>query len=440
MIKRTLAMAALLAVLTGAGSSSGDPARPYLQAALKAAKWIESSAVAASPGKAWPAVPPDKESIQANLYSGDSGTILFFLELQAATGDKRFLEDAKAGADSLLAGLPQEKDLGLYSGVAGISFALEEVYKASGQTAYREGFRRGVEMIRSRAVKAGAGVEWDNVTDIISGGSGLGLFLLYASTELGDASLVDLAAQAGRRLAELGRPEAGGLKWAMSPDFPRLMPNFSHGTAGVSYFLATLFERTKEKAFLDAALAGARYLTAVAKTDDDGCLVFHNEPDGRDLYYLGWCHGPAGTARLFERLFEATGDKAWREWMARSARSLLRSGVPEKPAPGFWNNVGICCGSAGVADFLLDLHRRTADPNSLELARRLTSNLLARATPDGEGLKWVQAEHRVRPEFLQAQTGLMQGAAGIGLWLLRLDAFDQGRKRTIILPDDPFGN
>ncbi len=440
MIKRTLATAALLALLAGGAFSSDETERPYLQAALGAAKWIESSAVAQASGKSWPAVPPDKESIQSNLYSGDSGTILFFLELQAATGDKRFLDEAEAGADHLLAGLGQEKDLGLYTGVAGISFTLEQVFKASGQASYRDGFRRGVEMIRSRAVKAGAGVEWDNVTDIISGSSGLGLFLLYASTETGDASLADLAAQAGRRLIELGRPEAGGLKWAMSPDFPRLMPNFSHGTAGVSYFLATLYQRTKEKAFLDAALAGARYLTAVAKTDGEGCLIFHNEPDGRDLYYLGWCHGPAGTARLFERLFEATGDRTWREWMVRSARSLIASGIPEKSTPGFWNNAGICCGSAGVADFLLDLHRRTGDRGALELTRRLTSNLLAKSTRDGEGLKWVQAEHRVRPEFLQAQTGLMQGAAGIGLWLLRLDGFDRGRPRTIILPDDPFGN
>jgi hypothetical protein len=33
-------------------------------------------------------------------------------------------------------------------------------------------------------------------------------------------------------------------------------------------------------------------------------------------------------------------------------------------------------------------------------------------TPGGKGLRWVQAEHRVRPELLVAQTGYMQGAAG----------------------------
>lgn len=51
-----------------------------------------------------------------------------------------------------------------------------------------------------------------------------------------------------------------------------------------------------------------------------------------------------------------------------------------------------------------------------------------------------QAEHRARPEFLQAQTGLMQGAAGIGLWLLRLIAFDQNIVPRIIFPDNPFSS
>ena len=64
---------------------------------------------------------------------------------------------------------------------------------------------------------------------------------------------------------------------------------------------------------------------------------------------------------------------------------------------------------------------------------------MRRATTDGDGLKWVQAEHRVRPELLIAQTGLMQGAAGVGLSMLHLDAVERGERRHIVLPDDPWG-
>jgi lantibiotic modifying enzyme len=253
-----------------------------------------------------------------------------------------------------------------------------------------------------------------------------------------DRGLIKLASSAARRLIEVARPEQGGIKWAMTPSFRRLMPNFSHGTAGVAYFLATLYLETKEKIFLDHALAGAKYLKAVAHTEGDVCLVFHNEPDGKNLYYLGWCHGPTGTARLFYQRHRATGDGEWMQWVRRSARGVMTSGIPEKRTPGFWNNVSQCCGSAGVAEFFLALHRATREKEFFIFAKRVADDLLARATREGNGSKWVQSEHRVRPELLVAQTGYMQGAAGIGILLLHLDAEMKGKRPSIIFPDSPF--
>src|SRR5262249_39292683 len=161
-----------------------------------------------------------------------------------------------------------------------------EASKATRDDMYRRGVLDCMKLLRERAQKKGAGVEWNDTTDIISGCAGTGLFLLYAARELSDSSAKELAVLAGRRLIELAHPEGGGLRWAMNPTFPRLMPNFSHGTAGVAYFLATLYAETKRKEFLDAAVAGAKYLISIAKTDDDVCLIFHNQPDGKDLYYL----------------------------------------------------------------------------------------------------------------------------------------------------------
>jgi hypothetical protein len=141
------------------------------------------------------------------------------------------------------------------------------------------------------------------------------------------------------------------LKWAPSalPSATTLYPNFSHGTAGVGYFLTRLYAATREPAFLEAARAGARYLDAVATRAGGGELVFHHEPGGGDLFYLGWCHGPAGTARFYHALGQVTGEHVWEEKIRAGARALLLSGVPEQRTPGFWNNVSQCCGDAAVA-------------------------------------------------------------------------------------------
>jgi lantibiotic modifying enzyme len=412
--------------------------RPYLDAALEAARWIRTSAVQTEAGTTWPAVPEDNESINNTLYSGTPGVVLFFLEAFYSTGDKSFLAEAKAGADFLLAALAKEKGAGLYVGVSGIGFALQEAFKATQEEKYSQGVKRCLQYLRDNSHKKGNGIEWSRTTDIISGTAGTGLFLLYAARELSDPSLLDLAAQAGYRLIELGQAEGGGTKWAMDPDYPRLMPNFSHGTAGISYLLASLYAETKIKEFLDAALSGARYLQSISRTDDDICLIFHHEPDGKDLYYLGWCHGPTGTSQLFYRLHQLTGDKSWMSWVERCGRAILKTGIPEKEHPGFWNNVGQCCGSAGVAEFFLSLHRITGKQEYLGFAKRLTSDLLKRGTRDELGLRWVQAEHRTQPKLLYAQTNLMQGAAGIGLYLLHLDAFQLGKRHHIVFPDCPY--
>jgi hypothetical protein len=122
----------------------------------------------------------------------------------------------------------------------------------------------------------------------------------------------------------------------------------------------------------------------------------------------------------------------------KSAQALRASGIPEARTPGFWNNVGQCCGSAGVADFFLALWRETNDARDLAFARRTIDDMLGRATPEAGGLKWVQAEHRSQPNLLIAQTGYMQGAAGVGSALVHFAAALDKRPVGIRFPDSPY--
>jgi lantibiotic modifying enzyme len=425
--------------LATVSSFCGKPAAgPYLDAALNAGAWLKSSGIAGPQGLSWPAVPSDPKPATLDLYSGVPGVVLFFVQAYRSTGRKDFLDEARAGADFCLSKEASVDGMGLYEGLSGIGFALEETFKAARDETYRRGFLDILGRISATARPAGRGIEWSPTTDVISGSAGTGLFLIYAFHETGDRRWLDLAERAGTRLIELGRPENGGLKWAMDPDFPRLMPNFSHGTAGIAYFLASLYKDTGRREFLDAGLAGARYLLSVAKTEGDACLIFHDEPDNKGLYYLGWCHGPVGTARLFFLLSRVTRDTTWLDWVRKSANGLIQSGIPEQETPGFWNNAGLCCGLAGVGEFFLDLYGELGDKAYLEFSIRAAARLLAKATVENGRMFWVQAEHRTRPDYLLAQTGYMQGAAGIGTYLLRMAAIGRPAARRVVLPDSPF--
>ena len=160
----------------------------------------------------------------------------------------------------------------------------------------------------------------------MSGSAGIGLFLLAAAERTGSEPARELAVAAGRRLVELAKEAPGGLRWEMSPGFPRTMPNFSHGTSGIAYSLASLYQHTKDRRYLDAALSGAKYLDSIAVRTDGATVIRHHDgADGENLFYLSWCHGPVGTARLFYRLFESTGNDEWMRWVRMSARGALRS-------------------------------------------------------------------------------------------------------------------
>jgi lantibiotic modifying enzyme len=433
------ASALILILLMSVAGAAQDP---YLKAAMGTAQWLRGNAIRTPDGLTWAADPRDPRTVNTTLYGGLPGPVLFFLQAYRYTGKREYLASARAGADTLSASVPQENAAGLYEGLAGTGFTLGEAYLITRDAKYRAAALRCVELLRRRAQPAGRGVEWNDTTDVIAGGSGTGLFLLWADKNLKAPGARALAIAAGRRLLDLAqRPAPGQMKWMMDPKYPREMPNFSHGTAGVAYFLATLYQETRDKEFLDAALAGANYLLSIADKQGDYCLIYHDDaPEGKRLFYLSWCHGPAGTARLFYRLYQVTKDPVWMTWMKKSAQALIASGAPQKVVtPGDWDNVSVCCGVTGQAGFFLSMYQLTRNRQYLDLARQATQMLLAKAAQDERGVRWVQAEHRVRPDLLVAQTGLMQGASGMGLWLLHFSAFTSGKKApALTLPDNPF--
>jgi hypothetical protein len=185
---------------------------------------------------------------------------------------------------------------------------------------------------------------------------------------------------------------------------------------------------------LSAARDGAAHLLSLNTEPTDGLALCHHTPGGEQLFYQSWCHGPAGTARLFDYLAQH-GDASLAVYTPRARVSIERSGAPMKQSAGYWNNISQCCGHAGIGEFALALHARTQQPDALTLASRTADDLLTRAIIDGAGLRWPQAENSGDPGGIQAQTGFMQGAAGVMVFLLHLDGRLHGGPVPLDLPD-----
>lgn len=443
LLKSSLGVVFSVAGLSWVSRLQAASTRPYLDAALKTEQWLRSARQKTQYGVTWPIDPLQPKIIDSTLYSGMPGVVLFYLELYHSTGEQHYLNEAIAGADDIVQSVlaqalsrdAAKTRLGFYDGLAGLVYVLESVHQSSRNPKYRRSAQQAIDMLARYTQE---GQQWPHENDVISGIAGSGLLLIWWSKQTQDPRALSLARLAGRTLIERATEAQGGLAWRGAEDARRYMPNFAHGTAGVAYFLAVLGEAVKEQSFVEAAVKGAQHLQAITSCNDQGCLIHHHEPGGEQLHYLGWCHGPAGTARLYEALARVADDGVWRNHAQRSARALLSSGIPSSRPPGFWNNISQCCGNAGVAQFTLDFYRVTGDKRYLRLAQQMTADLLRRATVDAQGMRWLQAENRTQPDKLMAQTGFMQGAAGAGTWLLHLDGWQQQRAPQVIFPDSPF--
>jgi lantibiotic modifying enzyme len=225
------------------------------------------------------------------------------------------------------------------------------------------------------------------------------------------------------------------------------MPNWSHGLAGIAASLAVAGAELDRPDLVEAARSGAEHLVTLGDTSDGGFVLPHvipPDPDQDEVTY-SWCHGPTGTSLLFTALehagvAEVAGEPP-EQWQRRCLHSIHTSGIPERLHPGFWDNDGRCCGTAGVGDVVLDAWQLRGVDDDLAFAQVLGDALVDRAVVDDEGARWRFVEHRDAEPLLPPGVGWMQGAAGIAAYLLRLArVLREGRTTPAVARLDTWWN
>jgi lantibiotic modifying enzyme len=396
-----------------------------------ALEWLIACAREGERGSlAWPAQRSDAD-LDGTLYMGTAGVVTTLLEAHKALGDDRYADFALRGA-RWLADHPDDTELGLYLGLTGNAYALSAVERALGDAEAGAASRKALDIVRSRF----DGERWNVYTELLYGHAGIALGALGA----GD---LDLAVLAAEGLASLAEPTDAGVQWTVWQGLAHRLHNMAHGTVGIAYALAAVGAATDRPDFLATAMEGTRDVLSLSEDDGgDGFLVHHSDPqlEGSERYSFGWCHGPTGDAQLFRLLGQLQPNDGWDELVQRCWRTVVRSGIPERVRPGFWDNNGHCCGTAGVLAVALDL--QADGVGDLGFAGTLISDLRTRAIIDAEGARWSNVEYRDERPDLEPQTGWAHGNAGIVRELLRATASGGGKPPAFAIqwPDQPATN
>jgi len=274
--------------------------------------------------------------------------------------------------------------------------------------------------------------------DATLGTAAVALAALWA-TRNGVPGAADLTERATDLLLAEGEERDTGRYWPFVPlrfltGEDVQMPNWSHGQAGIAGTLAAAGVTLDRPDLVDAARLGAEHLVAGGDTSDGGLRLDHRIPGQEDLdtYTYTWCHGPAGTSLLFAALdragVPAVAGRTPYDWERACLHSLQVSGIPERLYPGFWDNDGRCCGTAGVGDVVLSMWQRHGDDDELAFALTLADAIIDRAISEDGHTYWRFIEHRNDDPLLAPGVGWMQGTAGIAAYLFRLArVVEQGR-------------
>ena len=285
-------------------------------------------------------------------------------------------------------------------------------------------------------------------TDVVLGEAGVLLAFLHVGVGDGrtdsaarDASdVLGAAATIADRIAASARWTDAEPYWLARHDISYEMPNFSHGAAGIAYALACAGRSAGRPDLVALAESAGRRLVRLGTQADGAIAVPHSIPvwDPNAPVSFGWCHGPTGTLRLFRLLDTLRPGNGWDDCVNAAGQAVRTSGLPARRYPGFWDNLGQCCGTAGVGEMALDRYQESGDASWLDWAGLLARDVLNRAIRDQHGIRWSNTEYRQRPPELPPEVGWMQGAAGIAGWLLRLARVQHdGGAQQIRWPDLP---
>jgi hypothetical protein len=373
--------------------------------------------VLARGGSSWLVQAGTADMEDPSLYDGLAGVVLALREAQQHFNDDCYGVVVDRGADAQTGMVDGLEDCSLYFGLAGVAVAL----RALGRDAAAD---RALGRIGERF----DGQRWNPMFELLMGNAGIGLGALHA----GD---LDLAVTAVTPYLTTADPTPHGVNWPVRPSPPR-SHHIAHGTLGIVYALAAVGDAAGRRDLIDLALAGAADVVSRNEAGPDGFLVPHSDPPHRpeeiQRYSYGWCNGPAGDAQVFRLLARVTGDPAWTSLGDRCWHTITHSGLPRRLRPGFWDNNGRCCGTAGVLALACDRIVERAD--DFDFTDALVDDLAARATVDESGVRWSNHEPRATPADLAPRAGWAMGNAGIIRELLRYRRLRDGGTPTYAVP------
>lgn len=420
------------AVAPGAGSPATTPARlgslngsafsedelATLRRTITAiADKLVSAAVEKPDGIGWVGTDDQgKPSETLNFYDGNPGISYFLLKAGQALGDDKYRRSAERSMDYILSQSHSDEHgrfldptaNGVFVGNAGPAYLFLYAHRVTGKADYLS-----TAAALANRIVANPEISATSSPDIISGAAGTGLFLLEMHQATRDRSYLEGARRLGDFLLERAETRGEGATWKLSAEGQEYyFVGFSHGPAGIGYYLDRLYGVTSDEHYRVAADKAMRHIEAIALQEKDWVKWYHEQLRRSDRYPSQWCHGAPGMNPFFlEQYSRGAHDEAL-HWAIVNTRYLIDQGVDVR------HNASVCHGISGNVASLYQMYLLTADRDYLAEVKKGLGTLYARLGVRTDDPVWQRSDRELDLSY-------MTGLAGVGDFLIAL--YTQGR-------------
>lgn len=388
-----------------------------------------------------PLVGADVETQSAMLSCWKAESAIFYAYLAAADDDS---ENAELAYEYLNEGIgiaaTQPPAGGLLSGIIELGWVIAHLRGILLDEEEAESGAAVDEFLNELLARP----HWPGSYDLISGLAGFGIYALERAPH---GSAIEIARKVVTHLWQTAEHNEQGITWhtypvPLPPSQSQLFPHghynlgVAHGVPGVIAVLAQAcsIDEVAESALtlLDGAV---RWLLANRSYDEQGAyLTYWIAPDVEpELARQAWCYGELGAATALLLAARCVDNRDWEE----AALAMLRRSALRCLADSGVQDAGLCHGTAGNAHLFNRIYQATGEALFKQAALYWYEQTFAFITP-GEGIAgfraWGTAEKQ--PGWITC-VGLLEGVAGIGLALLAAATDIEPRWDRLLLASIP---
>ncbi|MDQ1349855.1 MAG: hypothetical protein QG657_156 [Acidobacteriota bacterium] len=364
----------------------------------------------------------DKMKENIGIMGGKAGITLFFFYYARMTMEEKYVDFAHQLINEIFDDINKEATIHtLAGGLAGVGWMMEHLVQNDFVEADTDEILESLDPFLHKAMIYD--IEKGNY-DFLHGAVGCGTYFISRLAKKESEDYLRELIDHMDKIKHTFPDKNDAIAWRSVLDHETGMEGFnlslSHGIASIIVFLAKLLEKGVYAEKVSPLLDGAvRYMLAYKQDPAKFQSSFPSwvvDPFNPAQSRLAWCYGDLGIGTSLWQAAQSAGNK---EWEDVAVKTLLYSTNRKDVKENAVVDAGLCHGAAGIAHIYNRMYQHTGLAPFKESALYWLEQTIKLAT-HGDGYAGYKAWHTEKYGGWLAEPGLLEGVSGIGLMLISM--------------------